>query len=864
MTKPSATCELWVNGTRVPDTADALMYGQVGHQASPPIVDATNRAENPIGNYPPKTWWVPSRVSVSLYVDWLHCSITDATATDAAQGLTTSTDPASSDRITVAPGDIVRVSAEARSLRKAPMACYCRFLDAAGQTIGSNTSGPVVTTDPTAWRALPEAAWTAPAGAASVSVQVALSGTGPRAVSDWLEVRRVLITVNGRAGTPWFTGDTVESHDYSYRWAGTVKDSPSERLAKEPSATALSSLKLGWGRDGQNEQPGPAACSFEILDPAGGDNALDYVHVGSTVAVWAEGHIPNPSPVGTETMDDGTFNSYPLGPTSQYFTAFAGTATVATSSDRGNVLRADNPSLPMGDGWTMIIPPRKFSPPGELPDAWDDIPKMSRGDPAWVLTLDVRAPLGTTIKLASTLLKTPYSNARTSGVSGPSTPATGDWQTLTVSHKPSTYDADHFLPAWVGFDVYVTGMTKAQWQNQTGSWDSQGTRAWAPTGIFNAVEADRGSILYPAGASPTRRVLAFSGQVSDTTMEPYGDGQTVLVKATAMDLGTQLGNKVIGDTPWPVQTIATRADRIAQLAGITSSPRVRVDPTLSGLQVSYRDVDAQPSYQLLQDLAQTGGGILWAATHSVTGAYLWIEDPGSRTALKTFTLSGGLITITASGRAVTVQSACDLLEDGAAWHQDSADVITVVAVGWLEQGVDDTGQPETTERTVTVTDTAALATYGTRRLSISTELISQTDATAMANRLLTQARAVAWRLDGITLDTAVMPEVNGSIQDSTREIALLNLLDGTTRMGLALLLVDMPAYAPLGAVSAYYVEGGSYEYVDGFWTLSLTTTPSGTQGKSATWADIKTKQPTWQWNQWSPTLAWEDAFGVVV
>jgi hypothetical protein len=632
-------------------------------------------------------------------------------------------------------------------------------------------------------------------------------------------------------------------------------------------ATALSSLKLDWGRDGQNEQPGPASCSFEILDPVGGDSALDYLHVGSTVAVWAQGEVPGEAVEwGPSTYEDqqATWTGVPDGLPPPLSVGGIDIVNDPPFNPTWGRIASETLAVWAGSaGWGgPKIPPRPFSPTGQLPDAWDDIPKASVGD-KWRYAVSVKAPPGTRYQVRIAPHFKPYGSSSGSwsvSSSPPIVTGNGDWQrtdwTMTILWLSE--------PAWLLVEIMINGQTGLglHWKDQTITW-AAATKAWNEYSADDKVYVDNAAV-YPPGSGTTRRVLSFSGQISDMAFEPYGDGETVLIKALAMDVGAELANKIVGDAPWPVQALSTRADRIAQLAGVTSSPRVRVDAALSGLQVSYRDVDAQGAYPLLQDLAQTGGGVLWAATHAVTGPFLWIEDPPSRTALSTFALSGGQIVIMVSGRDVTNVSACDLLEDGAAWRQDSADVITVVAVTWLEQGVDDSGQPETTERTVTVTDSAAVATFGTRRLSVSTELISQADAQAMANRLIAQARAVKWRIDGITLDTATVPETNGSISDQEREMGLLNMLDGTIRMGLALLLVDMPAYAPLGGVSAYYVEGGTYEFTDGFWSLALTATPSGSQGKSAAWADIQTEQPTWRWDQWAPTIEWQDAFGVVV
>lgn len=623
-------------------------------------------------------------------------------------------------------------------------------------------------------------------------------------------------------------------------------------------ATALSGLSLTWGRDGQNEQPGPASLSMDLFDPYGNDEALDLLHVGSEVEVWAEGSWD----AGTgyqETFDDPSLESWPLGDAEANLYVApepSHRATVLVDDTRGQVLdiAADKPSV---DYVVVRIPPRRFSPTGELPNAWDDKLQWEPFDKGWQVGVWVLAPAGSTISTQIPVYTGPYPDASTAAIAGPQVTATGQWQsigkTMGVASGPS--------PGWLGITVFVLNL-QIRWQDQAPArtWGSMGTATWE---TVTRVRVDYPSVKSPLGVQ-TRRVLAFSGEIANVELTPAGEGSTS-VRAIAMDLGSQLGNTVIGDNPWPVQTLATRADRIAELAGITSSPRIRIDAPLGPLQVSYRDVDAQPAYGLLQDLAQTGGGILWCATHAVTGPYLWIENPTERASLRAFTDTTGLITITGTTEDVNVLSACDLLEDGAAWRQDTADVITVVAVTWLEQGTDDEGQVTTTERTVTVTDPTAITTYGTRRLSVSTELIHESDATNMANAILATARAVAWRLEGITLDTEVTEDWDiASVDEATREISLLNLLDGTSRMGAALTLVDMPGYAPRGAISSAYVEGGRYDFANGFWKLALATSPSAAQGHSATWAEIGAAHPTWKWNQWNPTVLWVQTYGVTV
>jgi hypothetical protein len=628
-------------------------------------------------------------------------------------------------------------------------------------------------------------------------------------------------------------------------------------------ATALSDLKIAWGRDGQNEQPGPASCSFGILDPLGGDDPMDILHVGSKIDIWAEGQIATEgAPTwGPTTYDDGSLSTKADGPVP----ALDVSLNHSTARYEAQTLKIiyDQPfNSAYGPGLT--VPPRSFSPIGELPSAWDTIPRARQGE-TWRFNLRGRAPIGVSWGVRITAYSSPYPGSKPisyqmqflPGWSGTQI-GTGDWQPWAGDAYIKTLSE----PSWLAIGTFTTTdpFGHARWNNQpadlawaaaASSWDD-----WALYGTDLYIDD---LAAYPPG-STIRRVLAFSGSVSDLTISPTGDpDQRVRISATAMDLGADLGNRIIGDDPWPAQPLSTRADRICQLAGISASPRIRIDPPLGDLAVSYRDVDAQPAYGLLQDLAQTGAGVLWAATHAITGPFLWIENPARRAAVREFDLSGGQIKIIGATSGVALLSACDLLEDPATWRQDTADVITTVAVGWLEQSLDDDGQPQTTERTETVSDPAAIAIYGTRRLSISTELINALDASEMASRILSHARDVGWRLDGLSLDTALALDEIGSIDGTARAETLLNLLDGTIRMGLAIVLVDMPSYAPRGAVSSAYLEGGSYEFRDGFWALALTVTPAAGQGSSAAWAEL---DPAWAWQQWDPTIQWLDTFGV--
>lgn len=624
-----------------------------------------------------------------------------------------------------------------------------------------------------------------------------------------------------------------------------VPDTP-DTLAADY-ATALDGLRITWGRDGPNEQPSPATCSFEILDRNPSADFLSRLYVGAEIQVWAEGVLRSDTDTWTQTMDDGTVDTWPLGDTTatRVAASTAGPVTVVDAPSQGRALRN---GLDHGAATTgVMVPPRAFSPAGQLPTAWDDIPTATAGD-TWNLQTEIRAPAGCPVTITPVGFASPYATAPVIGPESAPVAATGGRQRLDYPATIPTALGGH----WIGLWIRVAGVDRITWAGQTTTW-AAAAGSWADQP--DAVYIDNLYIGAPPAAAETRRVLAFAGSMTDVQASPAGDGALHLA-GTAADQGSTLGNTVIGDNPWPKQTVAARADRIAQLAGITTAPRVRIDPPLDQLQVSWRDVDAQPAYPLLADLAQSAGGVMWAAVHAVTGPFLWMENPDRRAAVSTFTTTpGGVVIIESATEGVVFISAADLLEDPVTWTQDIGDVINVVAVSWLDQTLDDEGQPAPTERTVIVPAVQPSTPF---RLSITTELTTEADAAAMANRLLTQALLVGWRLDGLVMDTgANLPELLPGMDSRDRQAAFLSLLDGTARMGAAVTLTDMPGYAPRGATSSVYVEGGDYAYTGGAWILTLRSSPSAGQGQSATWAELD-----WSWQQADPDIRWADTAGV--
>lgn len=331
-------------------------------------------------------------------------------------------------------------------------------------------------------------------------------------------------------------------------------------------------------------------------------------------------------------------------------------------------------------------------------------------------------------------------------------------------------------------------------------------------------------------------VPVWSGAVASAIGQAAGYA-AVEFTVVASDAAAPLADETIGDDPWPVQTVGTRVDRILELAQTDTAP-IQVDPALLDFTLTYRDVDAQPVLGLLQEIADSVGGVLWVATDVELGTYMWIEDPSRRAALRQFLVDAetGLVTISNNTRGSEVISAADLLRDPIQWTQDKAQVINSVDVTWQRQDTDNDGKPSPTSKTITVTQgTPAII----RKLGVETQLTTQLDASALASRLIALVGSTnGWIASGLSINTVVLQRNLPDLGYSQRLSMITQLLDGTARLGKAITLIDLPEWTPGGDQASVYLEGGTYTLSNGRWILDLTVSAVAGQGQSATFADF--------------------------
>ena len=115
-----------------------------------------------------------------------------------------------------------------------------------------------------------------------------------------------------------------------------------------------------------------------------------------------------------------------------------------------------------------------------------------------------------------------------------------------------------------------------------------------------------------------------------------------------------------------------------------------------------------------------------------------------------------------------------------------------------------------------------------------------------------------WRVRGLTVEGAVY----GDLLEFEQIALVMSILDATTRIGLPILLTEVPAWspAPTRADVPLYLEGAKLTNSEGAWTLELLTSSAAAQGAAAiTWDDLP---PTRQWDQFDPAITWNDLHGV--
>ena len=631
-------------------------------------------------------------------------------------------------------------------------------------------------------------------------------------------------------------------------WVDGVRYADGQPTEDPAAPVALTGLTVSWGRDTTVDQPAPATCSFEVLDRPGGARFVDKLLIGSRVQVRADAVVyPDPTVV---ILPDPGFEAAPVGSTPSLITGNAAAVVQTTVTHAGaRALRVD--PLDPDRRVRVIFPPAPLSA-GHDPAAWDAVPRTLPGQ-SWRYGAAVKVPTALAAVARAQLHPVTFTQ-----------PWPGTEQVLTdtaVAGAPdgngwSAHSALVAPPAgvWLGLclDIFPTGP----------AWDDVPpalTWGQVPAALawddLAATYVDDLLLLAPA-AGAARAGEVFTGRLTDLDAQ-YDDGLGgSLVKCTAQDDTAELANRYVGAAPWAAEPLGTRFGRILTAAG--QAMQYTVDPAPAARQVTYRDVDNQAATGLLQELAQSAGGVLWSATSLTTGPYLRLEDVDARPPLWQLYQGADLVirirpAPVVASKGITL-SACDVLLDPVHWEQDVADVATRVAVGWKDQAPDPT---KPVDKTTTAVNTAAETATGQRRVQVSTQLAVQADADALAGSLLARLTAGGWRIRGLTYRVEL-----GDPLDPAGIALVMTILDATTRIGLPIMLTDVPAWspAPTTANVPLYLEGARLTNTEGRWVLELITSSAVAQGAGTVqWDQLPA---AWQWDQFDPAMTWNDLRGV--
>lgn len=612
---------------------------------------------------------------------------------------------------------------------------------------------------------------------------------------------------------------------------------------------ALTDLRVVWGRENTVDQPSPATLSCRVQDVGAGKRFVDVLAIGARVEVRADAVI-YPDPTVSTFLDPG-FEAGAVGATPSHTGDNVGSVTVTNRWARTGTKSAAIQPADAGRRVRVIFPPAPFSAAHD-PAAWDAIPRTLAGT-TWSYGASLRRTTDRTYPQVRPVLFTqPWPgtervlNAVADVVSVG--PAPGTWLVTSGRIVPP---AD----CWVGIcvEVYPTGPS---WDafGSTISWDSLDPAvSWDD---YATVWVDDVTVLAPA-AGAGRAGAVFSGRITDLVA---GYDETIgatMVDVTAQDDTAELANRYAGAEVWPQESLLARFNRIVAAAaqpGLTGT----VASTVRTKSTTWRDISEQPALSLLQELATSIGGVLWSATSLTTGAYLELEDVNARPALQTLTRGADLvvrIVPAVPARGVTID-ACDIELAPVRWRQDATDDSTRVTATWLEQLVVD-GVTRPTSRTVVAVNPTQETNTGRREVGVSTVFTSSANATTTAEALLGRLTAGGWRVSGLSWDASVTDQLDGA-----HIAAMMQILDGTTRLGLPIMLTGVPDWSPVPAESSVplFLEGSTLTNTDGAWTLDLVVSSAAGQGAGRLpWDSL---DATWQWDQFDPAITWDSLRGV--
>jgi len=327
--------------------------------------------------------------------------------------------------------------------------------------------------------------------------------------------------------------------------------------------------------------------------------------------------------------------------------------------------------------------------------------------------------------------------------------------------------------------------------------------------IPDALEVGAGVGIFLA--TPLGEWQRFYGRITDIA---YGwddarenTPDSLVGQVNAAGVLSDLGRRVVGDTPWPLELDGARINRIFTAAGITMDPN-RTDP--GTVQILARDVDSQAALPLSQAVADDALGVVW---ESRDGVALYADAEHRRNASPGLTLD-----------------ACDILVSPT-WTRSTDGLLNLVSIGY---GV----TPEGSEQPRYVASSAtSQSRFGRYEISRGTQLADLTAAQTLGNMLLARNVFPVWVFSDLPVD-----------------VAELSAEDTGTLLGLdvhsLIVVTGLPKAGSAPTEAFLWVEG---------WTETLAY---GAHGLTLVVSDYCRTAPAPRWDDVTPELTWDNANGM--
>ena len=232
-------------------------------------------------------------LTLSLQSGFVRGTVSDGAAT--SQRFQSSTVASG---VTVAPGEVWTVQAQARTSSAFGAKLTVSFFRSDGTTFISTANGAEGPIAGSAFVAVPPLTVTVPALAAKMT-WVVISTTGARATSDTFDVRKLMIEPMIVALPP-FDGSTPAAGDFTYAWSGTVDASTSVQqgagVAGVTSAVAVSVQSSGWSSAGtKSVRTIPVGASnASVTYPAGTSGMTLGMQAGKTYTALVKCRLAAP------------------------------------------------------------------------------------------------------------------------------------------------------------------------------------------------------------------------------------------------------------------------------------------------------------------------------------------------------------------------------------------------------------------------------------------------------------------------------------------------------------------------------------------------------------------------------------------